>query len=67
MLGATDDQGTPMSEVATFVPGWGITFVVLATYSIWVVLRGKSIGQELGIGGIEQSELGKDTGTTADS
>jgi|GEM_PF-322414 len=67
MLGATDDEGTPMSEVATVIAGWGITFVVLATYSIWVVLRGKSIGQELGIGGIEQSDLGKDTSATADS
>tara|TARA_B100001996_G_scaffold2590_1_gene2257 strand:- start:410 stop:580 length:171 start_codon:yes stop_codon:yes gene_type:complete len=56
-----------MSEVATVVVGWGITFVALATYSTWVVLRGKGIGQELGIGEIEQSDVEKDTGATTDS
>ena len=67
MLGATDDQGTPMSEVATVVAGWGITFVILSTYSIWVVFRGKGIGRELGIGETEQSDLEKDVGTITDS
>ena len=43
-----------MSEVATVVTGWGITFIVVATYSMWVVSRGKIIGQELGIGEMEQ-------------
>ena len=55
-----------MSEVATVVVGWGITFLVLATYSTWVVLRGKSIGQELGIGEIEPG-VEQDTGATTDS
>ncbi len=56
-----------MSEVATVVAGWGITFVLLATYSMWVVLRGKNIGQELGIGEIQDSDPGKDAGATTDS
>tara|TARA_B000000475_G_scaffold153525_1_gene123617 strand:+ start:328 stop:498 length:171 start_codon:yes stop_codon:yes gene_type:complete len=56
-----------MSEVATVVAGWGITFIILATYSIWVVFRGMGIGRELGIGETEQSDLGKDVGTITDS
>ena len=56
-----------MSEVATVVAGWGITFIILATYSIWVVFRGKGIGRELGIGETEQSDLRKDVGTITDS
>jgi len=56
-----------MSEVATVVAGWGITFVLLATYSMWVVLRGKNIGQELGIGEIQDSDPGKDAVATTDS
>lgn len=55
-----------MSEVATVVVGWGITFVILATYSTWVVLRGKSIGQELGIGETGP-DVEQDTGATTDS
>ncbi len=55
-----------MSEVATVVVGWGITFVILATYSTWVVLRGKGIGQELGIGEVEP-DVEQDTGATTDS
>ena len=55
-----------MSEVATVVTGWGITFIVIATYSIWVVSRGKTIGQELGIGEMEQLDARKDAGATTD-
>ena len=55
-----------MSEVATVVTGWGITIVVIATYSIWVVSRGKTIGQELGIGEMEQVDPRKDAGATTD-
>ena len=55
-----------MGEVATVVTGWGITFIVIATYSIWVVSRGKTIGQELGIGEMEQVDPRKDAGATTD-
>ncbi len=56
-----------MSEVATVATGWGLTFVVIVTYSLWIVSRGRSIGRELGIGeaqpsGLEQeSDLSPDT------
>ena len=53
-----------MSEVATVVTGWGITIFVIATYSIWVVSRGKAIGQELGIGEMEQVDPRKAAGAT---
>ena len=55
-----------MGEVATVVTGWGITIVVIATYSIWVVSRGKTIGQELGIGEMEQVDPRKDADATTD-
>ena len=55
-----------MGEVATVVTGWGITIVVIATYSIWVVSRGKTIGQELGLGEMEQVDPRKDAGATTD-
>lgn len=55
-----------MSEVTTVVTGWGITFIIVATYSMWVVSRGKIIGQDLGIGEMEQADPGKDADATTD-
>jgi hypothetical protein len=56
-----------MSEVTTVVTGWGVTFIVVATYAMWVVLRGKTIGQELGIGEMKQADPRNDAGATTDS
>ena len=44
-----------MSEVATVAIGWGLTFVVIVTYSLWVVSRGRTIGRKIGIGEVHQS------------
>ena len=43
-----------MSEVATVAIGWGLTFVVIVTYSLWVVSRGRTIGRKY-IGEVHQS------------
>ena len=44
-----------MSEVATVAIGWALTFVVIVTYSLWVVSRGRTIGRKIGIGEVHQS------------
>ncbi|MDP7066489.1 MAG: hypothetical protein QF637_02585 [Acidimicrobiales bacterium] len=56
-----------MSEVATVATGWGLTFVVVVTYSLWVVSRGRAIGRELGIGEAESPGSKRDTDLTTDS
>ena len=56
-----------MSEVATVATGWGVTFVIVTTYALWVVGRGKAIGRELGIGEQEELALGSDSSTSANS
>ncbi len=56
-----------MNEVTTVATGWGLSFVVVATYALWVVGRGKTIGRELGIGGREELEPESDSSKPADS
>ena len=56
-----------MSDIAAVATGWGLTFVVLATYALWVVGRGKTIGRELGIGKRQELGPGSDSSTPASS
>ena len=56
-----------MNEVTTVATGWGLSFVVVATYALWVVGRGKMVGRELGIGGGEELEPKSDSSKPADS
>ena len=56
-----------MGEVATVATGCGVTFVIVTTYALWVVGRGKAIGRELGIGEQEELDLGSDSSTSANS
>ena len=59
--------GGNVSEVTTVATGWGLSFVVVATYALWGVGRGKTIGRELGIGGREELEPESDSSKPADS
>ena len=54
---------TLMSEVATVAVGWGVTAVAVASYALWVLLRGRTIGQELDIGGSSSRLSDKDSTT----
>ena len=56
-----------MSDVATVAIGWGLTFVVIATYSFWVVSRGRTIGRELGIGEVQQSGQEQESDLSTDN
>ena len=56
-----------MSEVATVAIGWGLTFVVIATYSFWVVSRGRTIVRELGIGEVQQSGQEQESDLSTDT
>ncbi len=56
-----------MSEVTTVATGWGLSFIVVVTYALWIVGRGKTVGRELGIGGQEELDSGSDSSTPADS
>ena len=40
-----------MTDVGTIVTGYGLTIVTLGFYAAWIVMRGRAIGQQLGIGG----------------
>jgi|TARA_Y100000996_G_C22511355_1_gene638516 hypothetical protein len=52
-----------MSEVATVAVGWGVTAVAVASYALWVLLRGRTIGQKLDIGGSSSMLSDKDSTT----
>ena len=52
-----------MSEGATVAVGWGVTAVAVASYALWVLLRGRTIGQELDIGGSSSMLSDKDSTT----
>ena len=52
-----------MSEVATVAGGCGVTAVAVASYALWVLLRGRTIGQELDIGGSSSMLSDKDSTT----
>ena len=54
---------TLMSEVATVAVGWGVTTVAIASYALWVLLRGRTIGQKLDIGGSSSMLSDKDSTT----
>ena len=56
-----------MSEVGTVAIGWGLTFVVIVTYSFWVLRRGRAIGQELGIGEEQRSGPEQESDLPADT
>ena len=55
-----------MSEVATVATGWGLTFVAVATYSLWVVRRGRTIGRELSIGDVGSTDFQRDADPRTD-
>ncbi|MDG2111990.1 MAG: hypothetical protein P8N02_05185 [Actinomycetota bacterium] len=39
-----------MTNVGTIIAGYGITILSLGFYAAWIVVRGREIGNELGIG-----------------
>lgn len=39
-----------MTDVGTIVAGYGITIVTVVMYGVWILMRGRALGDELGIG-----------------
>ena len=39
-----------MTDAGTIISGYGLTFVAVAGYGAWVLLRGRALGHRLGIG-----------------
>ncbi len=39
-----------MNDLGSIVAGYGITIVAVVSYAAWILVRGRSIGRELGIG-----------------
>ena len=39
-----------MNNAGSIIAGYGITIAAIGFYASWIVMRGRAIGQQLGIG-----------------